>query len=74
LDTSFLETYESLDDYTPKSVANMRIKFAQNLLDGYQFLFGPDVEYEDGSVRHLFIQNMHHSYRHYIGGSGKAVL
>ena len=29
----------------------MRIKFAQALLEGYQFLFGPDVEFDDGSVR-----------------------
>jgi hypothetical protein len=55
LDASFLDTYGTLDDYTPKSVANMRIKFAQDLLEGYQFLFGPDVEFDDGSVRHFFI-------------------
>jgi hypothetical protein len=65
LDASFLETHGSLQDYTPKSVANMRIKFAQNLLEGYQFLFGPDIELEDGYVRHFFILNMHRSYHHY---------
>jgi hypothetical protein len=68
LDASFLEIHDSLQDYTPKSIANMRIKFAQTLLKGYQFLFGPDVEFEDGLVcpSHFFI--LHHvcySYHHH---------
>jgi hypothetical protein len=55
LDANFLDAHGTLDDYTPKSAANMRIKFAQDLLKGYQFLFGPDVEFDDGSVRHFFL-------------------
>jgi hypothetical protein len=52
LEASFIETVgsESLEEYTPKAVASMRIKFAQNLLEDYRFLFGPDIESEDGSV------------------------
>jgi hypothetical protein len=59
LDASFLEEHDSLEDHTPKSVANMRIKFAQDLLEGYRFLFGPNVELEDGSVCYLnfFLQS-----------------
>ena len=65
LDASFLEEMNgSLEDYSSKSAANMRIKFAQTLLKDYQFLFGPDVELEDGSVRHFFILHTDHSYRH----------
>ena len=45
----------------------MQIKFTQNLLEGYQFLFGPDIELEDGYVHHFFILNMDHSYHHYRG-------
>ena len=65
---------DSLQDYTPKSVANMQIKFAQNLLEGYQFLFGPDTEFDDGSVCHFFILHMRYSYIIIIDNEGKAVL